>query len=296
MAWCLPGVATRALSTPPYRLPVEHGIMSWRWCTKALISCPSSGLRMRGVSTTHTINLSNTMNIFVAKNGTRQGPHSANQLKDLVGRGEISLSDKAWYEGCAEWNRISEMPELVNVILPPLPSEQAPFSNQPRREPQESSASNSNSTPPANHRPQSATTSSLRVQSTFWPKTWLEWTVVILFGIVFLAVVVLLGMVNPVLSIVVSILLILLFAVCVFFSKSLAPYRAGEFGSRHIALGRLMLASAWVFSVALLAAYLTGALPGYSVGGGAFAVGGMFRGGSKLISKGKQGMQKHKIQ
>lgn len=66
------------------------------------------------------------MNIFIAKNGNRQGPYSSEQLKELVGRGDISLSDKAWHEGCTEWIRISDMPELVNAILPPMPGEQKP--------------------------------------------------------------------------------------------------------------------------------------------------------------------------
>src|SRR5437763_1652107 len=56
------------------------------------------------------------MNIFIAKNGRRQGPYTAEQLKALIGRGEVTMSDKAWYEGCAEWARISDMPELVIVI------------------------------------------------------------------------------------------------------------------------------------------------------------------------------------
>ena len=64
------------------------------------------------------------MNLFIYKNGIRQGPYSTEQLKGLVGRGEASISDKVWYEGCKGWAPISDIPELLNIIIPPLPDEQ----------------------------------------------------------------------------------------------------------------------------------------------------------------------------
>jgi hypothetical protein len=69
-----------------------------------------------------------SMNIFIARDGTRQGPYSTDQLRDLIRRGDISLSEKAWYEGCVEWIRISEMPEVLDQILPPIP-ESTPTKN-----------------------------------------------------------------------------------------------------------------------------------------------------------------------
>jgi hypothetical protein len=64
------------------------------------------------------------MKIFITKNGRRKGPYSPLQLKEMLARNEISLSDRAWYEGCAEWSRIQEMPELIQAFsqaAPPKP-------------------------------------------------------------------------------------------------------------------------------------------------------------------------------
>jgi len=67
---------------------------------------------------------STPVTIFIAENGNRQGPYSIHTLKEMIRRGDISLSDKAWYEGCAEWTRIRDMPELLDAIIPPLPPPQ----------------------------------------------------------------------------------------------------------------------------------------------------------------------------
>jgi len=67
------------------------------------------------------------LTIFVLLKGVRQGPYSAEQLKDFVGRGDISPTDMAWHEGCTSWHPINEMPEFVDMIIPPLPEEPVPL-------------------------------------------------------------------------------------------------------------------------------------------------------------------------
>jgi uncharacterized RDD family membrane protein YckC len=61
------------------------------------------------------------MHIFIHKNGAHQGPFTPEQVKELVGKREVSMSDLAWHEGCSEWFRIHEKPELVALILPAPP-------------------------------------------------------------------------------------------------------------------------------------------------------------------------------
>ena len=59
------------------------------------------------------------MNIYISRNGIRLGPYTVEQLQDMIESEQLSLSDKAWYEDCAEWTRVSDMPELVNAVLSP---------------------------------------------------------------------------------------------------------------------------------------------------------------------------------
>jgi hypothetical protein len=61
------------------------------------------------------------MKIFISKNGKRKGPYSPQQLKEMLAKSEISMSDRAWYEGCAEWSRIQEMPELIQAFSQAAP-------------------------------------------------------------------------------------------------------------------------------------------------------------------------------
>jgi hypothetical protein len=63
------------------------------------------------------------MNIFIAKSRTREGPYSLDQLKELIQQNKVSMSDKVYYEGCSDWTRITDLPELVRMVLPPLPGE-----------------------------------------------------------------------------------------------------------------------------------------------------------------------------
>lgn len=65
------------------------------------------------------------MNIYLNKNGERQGPFSTEQLANLVSQAQIRMSDEVWYEGCDGCAKISDLPDLANAIIPPLPSKSA---------------------------------------------------------------------------------------------------------------------------------------------------------------------------
>lgn len=43
-------------------------------------------------------------------------------MRELLASGRLSMGDFAWYEGCAEWTRIHDMPEVVAAVLPPIPN------------------------------------------------------------------------------------------------------------------------------------------------------------------------------
>ena len=64
------------------------------------------------------------MNVFVAQNGVRTGPYTENDIRERVAQKQILVSDLAWFEGCAGWKRIDEIPELLEAIIPPLPQGQ----------------------------------------------------------------------------------------------------------------------------------------------------------------------------
>jgi len=61
------------------------------------------------------------MNIFITQNGRRLGPFSVDDLRGRITRGETSLSDLAWHEGRSDWATINEIPELLELVIPPLP-------------------------------------------------------------------------------------------------------------------------------------------------------------------------------
>jgi hypothetical protein len=62
------------------------------------------------------------MNYYVLKDGQRNGPHSLEEIKGMICRGEYLLSGKIWREGLFEWTTISDLPELVDKIIPAPPS------------------------------------------------------------------------------------------------------------------------------------------------------------------------------
>ncbi len=62
------------------------------------------------------------MTLFVLKNGNRLGPYTVEQVADLIRKGELLLTDSAWHEGKSEWQSIHALPEIVSVVLPPIPN------------------------------------------------------------------------------------------------------------------------------------------------------------------------------
>ena len=62
------------------------------------------------------------MKVFFTVDGVKQGPYTVEQVSMLLVSGKLSMGDLAWYEGCAEWSRIHDMPEVVAAVLPRIPS------------------------------------------------------------------------------------------------------------------------------------------------------------------------------
>ena len=59
--------------------------------------------------------------LCIARDRDREGPYSAAQISEQLQMGKLSMGDFAWHEGCAEWTRIHDMPEVVAAVLPPIP-------------------------------------------------------------------------------------------------------------------------------------------------------------------------------
>ena len=62
------------------------------------------------------------MSIYLGKNGVRQGPHSIEEVVEFIRTGEFMLSDLAWREGQSDWQPIHSLADVVEAVLPPLPS------------------------------------------------------------------------------------------------------------------------------------------------------------------------------
>jgi hypothetical protein len=63
------------------------------------------------------------MNIFVHKDGLRAGPFSLEQLKQEILAKRLALENMAWTEGQNEWKPISQIPHVLDKIIPPSPGE-----------------------------------------------------------------------------------------------------------------------------------------------------------------------------
>ena len=59
---------------------------------------------------------------FVSRNGVQQGPHSLEEINNLLAAGQLSAADLAWQEGMAQWEPLSSIPG-VNAVggPPPMP-------------------------------------------------------------------------------------------------------------------------------------------------------------------------------
>jgi len=69
------------------------------------------------------------MEIHIANNGQQQGPYSIDQINSLIATGRLSPSSTlAWYEGCQDWVRLEDVPEVrfgTSAQPPPPPSREA---------------------------------------------------------------------------------------------------------------------------------------------------------------------------
>ena len=61
------------------------------------------------------------MTFFVLKTGNRLGPFTAEQIANMVRKGELVMSDLAWCEGNSQWFPIHQNHDLVAAVIPPLP-------------------------------------------------------------------------------------------------------------------------------------------------------------------------------
>lgn len=62
------------------------------------------------------------MNITVLKSGNSLGPYSLDALRASLLAGEISLTDRGWMPGMADWISLSEFPGLIKRPPPPPPT------------------------------------------------------------------------------------------------------------------------------------------------------------------------------
>src|SRR5687768_15953729 len=61
------------------------------------------------------------MGIFIQRNGVKDGPFKADQIKALVAEGRLSFEDLAFVPNNADWLPLKDIPELMSEIVPPLP-------------------------------------------------------------------------------------------------------------------------------------------------------------------------------
>lgn len=51
--------------------------------------------------------------IHIARNGKQEGPYSLEQVQSLVQAGKLKADDLSWWEGCAGWVPVSQIPGLL---------------------------------------------------------------------------------------------------------------------------------------------------------------------------------------
>jgi hypothetical protein len=63
------------------------------------------------------------MNIFIFKDGQRQGPFSLEETRRMRAEGRLQNADYAWYEGIADWIPLASVPgiALPSPGMPPVP-------------------------------------------------------------------------------------------------------------------------------------------------------------------------------
>lgn len=61
------------------------------------------------------------MTVYISLGGQRLGPFNEEELRERIASRNISLSDLAWKEGEPTWKPLNQMPEVVELVVPPLP-------------------------------------------------------------------------------------------------------------------------------------------------------------------------------
>ncbi len=62
--------------------------------------------------------------IYIARNETRLGPYSSEQINSMLASGEAQSTDPAWWEGCGDWLTIAQAPGIIlpSAFQRPAPS------------------------------------------------------------------------------------------------------------------------------------------------------------------------------
>jgi hypothetical protein len=71
------------------------------------------------------------MQIYVGRNGQREGPFTLDQIRTMLAQGQAQPTDLAWYEGAAGWIPVAQLPGLhpppLGAVPPPLQPVPASF-------------------------------------------------------------------------------------------------------------------------------------------------------------------------
>ena len=70
------------------------------------------------------------MHIYIAKNGTKTGPYSEEQVRGMLTGGLVSVDDSAWCEGAVDWQPLHSVlglkqPPPIPTAVPPVVAQQA---------------------------------------------------------------------------------------------------------------------------------------------------------------------------
>ena len=71
------------------------------------------------------------MHIYIAKNGTKTGPYSEEQVRGMLTGGLVSVDDSAWHEGAADWQPLHILLGLKQP--PPIPTAAPSVVAQPKQ-------------------------------------------------------------------------------------------------------------------------------------------------------------------
>ena len=59
------------------------------------------------------------MNIFIYRNGTKDGPYTLQEIKKYLTNGTFNETNLAWYEGCSDWLPLKDVITSASTALPP---------------------------------------------------------------------------------------------------------------------------------------------------------------------------------